>query len=59
MSSDKLSSIQEPLVNLDLGLGAGKHAQNVSLELNKDDLKKLITSLELANKVSTLYCTDL
>ena len=52
MSSDKLSSVQEPLVNLDLGLSRDKDSQNVSLELSKDDLEKLIASLEQANKVS-------
>ncbi|XP_050416028.1 COMM domain-containing protein 8 [Patella vulgata] len=51
MSSDKLSSIHEPLLNLDLQTkDANNQSQVVSLELNKDDLKKLITSLDGASK---------
>ncbi|XP_046576878.1 COMM domain-containing protein 8-like [Haliotis rubra] len=51
MSSDKLSSLHSPLLNLDLQV-ADCNNQNrvVSLELDRTDLKKLIASLEGAGK---------
>jgi hypothetical protein len=58
-SSDKLASINEPLVNLDLDLedGSGSSRQ-VAVELNPEELKKLIASLEGCSKVrnSQNYC---
>ena len=51
MSSDKLSSIHEPLMCLDLNIGDQQSGSKVSVEMNKSDLHKLITSLEAANKV--------
>ncbi len=52
MSSDKLASVQEPLVSIDLDLQHDTIRKTVSLELNKQDLHKVITSLEEANEVS-------
>ena len=53
MSSDKLATLQQPLVTLDLDLGTpdsqGHHS--VSVEMNSEELKMMITSLEAANKV--------
>ncbi|XP_003386057.1 PREDICTED: COMM domain-containing protein 8-like [Amphimedon queenslandica] len=51
LSSDKLGSIQEPLLSLDLRLHEGGKERVESLELSKDELDKLVTSLEAANKV--------
>ena len=51
MSSDKLSSVQEPVVSLDMDVQTNTDKQTVSVELGREDLKKLITSLEAANKV--------
>ena len=51
MSSDKLSSIHETLMCLDLNIGDQQSGSKVSVEMNKSDLQKLITSLEAANKV--------
>ena len=51
MSSDKLSSVHEPLMCLDLDIGDQKSNKRVALEMNKSDLQKLITSLEAAHKV--------
>ncbi|XP_060070230.1 COMM domain-containing protein 8-like [Ylistrum balloti] len=51
MSSDKISSVQEPVVSLDLDVGAGQDSKIHSIELNQDELGKLISSLEGANKV--------
>ncbi|OWF44220.1 COMM domain-containing protein 8-like [Mizuhopecten yessoensis] len=51
MSSDKISSVQEPVVSLDLDIGSGQDNTIHSIELNKEELDKLISSLEGANKV--------
>ncbi|XP_069129412.1 COMM domain-containing protein 8-like [Argopecten irradians] len=51
MSSDKISSVQEPVVSLDLDVGVGEENKIHSIELNKEELSKLINSLEGANKV--------
>ena len=55
MSSDKLASLNEPLLNVDLDLqdGAGE-SQQVAIELDQEDLKKLLTSLESCSKVIQL-----
>ena len=55
MSSDKLASLNEPLVNVDLDLqdGAGD-SQQVAIELDQEDLKKLLISLESCSKVVQL-----
>ena len=54
MSSDKISSLQTPLVNLDLQIKNGTSEKKmVSLELDQKDLKKLISSLDNAGKVIT------
>uniref|UniRef100_K1QV08 COMM domain-containing protein 8 n=1 Tax=Magallana gigas TaxID=29159 RepID=K1QV08_MAGGI len=52
MASDKLSSIQEPLLNLDLDVQNEATTEIHSLELTREDLKNLISSLEGANRVS-------
>ncbi|KAK7096697.1 COMM domain-containing protein 8-like [Littorina saxatilis] len=51
MSSDKLASLNEPLLNVDLDLqdGAGDSRQ-VTIELDQEELKKLLTSLEGCSK---------
>ena len=53
VSSDKLASVQEPLLAVDLDIdGVGEdEGKSVSVEMNKDDLQKMIASLEAANKV--------
>ncbi|PVD34892.1 hypothetical protein C0Q70_06173 [Pomacea canaliculata] len=53
MSSDKLSSVNEPLLNVDLNLqdGTGSFEQ-VAVELDQADLKKFLASLEACSKVS-------
>ncbi|XP_052676084.1 COMM domain-containing protein 8-like isoform X2 [Crassostrea angulata] len=50
MASDKLSSIQEPLLNLDLDVQNEATTEIHSLELTREDLKNLISSLEGANR---------
>ncbi|XP_062577587.1 COMM domain-containing protein 8-like [Saccostrea cucullata] len=51
MSSDKLSSIHEPLLNLDLDVQSEAATEIHSLELTGEDLRNLISSLEGANRV--------
>ncbi|XP_072262360.1 COMM domain-containing protein 8 [Pyxicephalus adspersus] len=51
MSSDKLSTLQLPLVNLDLDIVKNGTMTPISIEMNKEELQSLINSLEAANKV--------
>ena len=53
MSSDKLAKINEPLASVDFDIESRGEGKHLSLELTKDELKKLITSLEGAQKVSS------
>ena len=58
MSSDKLGSIQQPVVSVDFDLCEGGESRKENMELSKDELEKLISSLEAANKVCMYpyYC---
>ncbi|CAG5117134.1 unnamed protein product [Candidula unifasciata] len=51
MASDKLASLQEPLLQVDLDVRevSGEH-KSVFLELDQSELTKLITSLEMCSK---------
>ena len=52
MSSDKLATLNEPLLNVDLDLQDGTgDSRQVAVELTHDDLKKLLNSLEGCSKV--------
>ncbi|XP_053259554.1 COMM domain-containing protein 8 isoform X1 [Podarcis raffonei] len=51
LSSDKLSMLQMPLLNLDLDLTENGNLKPYSIEMNKEELQNLISSLEAANKV--------
>ena len=53
MSSDKLGSIQQPVVSVDFDLCEAGESRRENVELSKDELEKLISSLEAANKVCT------
>jgi hypothetical protein len=52
MATDKLANMREPVLSLDLDIKEKTGMKQVSVELSKDELKELITSLEAANKVS-------
>ena len=55
MSSDKLSNIHQPVVAVDFTiLTSGGKTQNKTLEMSKDELKRFLTSIEAANRVSQL-----
>uniref|UniRef100_A0A670ZM13 COMM domain containing 8 n=1 Tax=Pseudonaja textilis TaxID=8673 RepID=A0A670ZM13_PSETE len=51
LSSDKLSMLQMPLLNLDLDLSKDGDLKFTSVEMNKEELQTLINALEAANKV--------
>ena len=51
MSSDKLGSIQQPVVSVDFDLSESGQDRTESIELSKEELEQLISSLEAANKV--------
>ena len=52
MSSDKVSNIQEPVVSVNLALQSSDgSSRNRTLEMSKEGLQKLLTSIEAANKV--------
>lgn len=53
MSSDKLGAIQKPVLNLDLDILENGQPRMESVELSQQELEKVISSLEAANKVST------
>lgn len=53
MSSDKLSGINEPVVSVDFNIQTcDSGVENKTVELSKEELKKLLTSIEAANRVS-------
>ncbi|CAM4552667.1 unnamed protein product [Caretta caretta] len=51
LSSDKISMLQMPLLNLDLDVKENGEIKPVSVEMNKEELQNLINALEAANKV--------
>ena len=51
ISSDKLASVKEPTVTLDFDVNESGKDRNVSVELSKEELDNLISSLDAANKV--------
>lgn len=53
MSSDKLGSIQRPVLDLDLDISENGHRRKEQLELTKEELEALLSSLDAANKVVT------
>lgn len=55
MSSDKISTVQEPVLSLDMEVQTTDGHKNVSVELNKSQLDNLISSLDAANKVRLSY----
>ncbi|XP_054653722.1 COMM domain-containing protein 8 isoform X2 [Dunckerocampus dactyliophorus] len=51
LSSDKISSLQTPLLSLSLDIRENGTFKPVTMETNKEELSTLISSLEAANKV--------
>ena len=55
VSSDHLSSIWQPLTQLDLSLTERGSNRRLRVELDETELKKLLTSLEAADRVRLAY----
>lgn len=57
MSSDKISVLREPLTLLSLSLANnnGKSHQEVIMELPREDLQRMIDTLEKVNQVSSFF----
>ena len=55
MATDKLANMREPVLSLDLDIKGKTGMKQVSMELSKDELKDLITTLDAANKVSNSF----
>ncbi|XP_004645719.1 COMM domain-containing protein 8 [Octodon degus] len=51
LSSDKIATLQMPLVSLHLDVKENGEVKPYSVEMNKEELQNLINSLEAANKV--------
>ncbi|KAM6980654.1 COMM domain-containing protein 8 [Aplochiton taeniatus] len=51
LSSDKISTLQTPLLNLSLDLRENGNLKQLSFEMSREELHTLICSLEAANKV--------
>ncbi|KAI7805618.1 COMM domain-containing protein 8 [Triplophysa rosa] len=51
LSSDKLSALNTPLLNLSLDLKDSGTQRSTNIEMNKEELQTLISALEAANKV--------
>ncbi|XP_061651706.1 COMM domain-containing protein 8 [Phyllopteryx taeniolatus] len=51
LSSDKISSLQTPLLSLSLDIRENGALKPVTMEVNREELNTLISSLEAANKV--------
>ncbi|XP_033967448.1 LOW QUALITY PROTEIN: COMM domain-containing protein 8-like [Pseudochaenichthys georgianus] len=51
LSSDKISSLHTPLLSLSLDVREDAALRSVTMEMNREELNTLISSLEAANKV--------
>ena len=51
MCSDKLGDIQKPVLTVDLDIAENGQRRTESIELDRSELERLISSLEAANKV--------
>lgn len=51
LSSDKISALHTPLLALSLDLRENGALQSVTMEMSREELNTLISSLEAANKV--------
>lgn len=51
MGSSKLSSLRECLINMEFHISSSQsEIENISLEMDKNELKELLSSLEKANE---------
>ena len=54
LPSDKIAILQMPLLNIHLDVKENGEVKPYSVEMSKEELQKLINSLEAANKVCVL-----
>ena len=54
MCSDKLGYIRQPVLSLQLDLSRDGQHERAAFEMSKEELHKMISSLEAANKVHFL-----
>uniref|UniRef100_A0A3B4A8U7 COMM domain-containing protein n=1 Tax=Periophthalmus magnuspinnatus TaxID=409849 RepID=A0A3B4A8U7_9GOBI len=59
LSSDKISSLQTPLLSLSLDVRENGALRPVTMEMTRDELNTLISSLEAANKIFSPHCSGL
>jgi len=52
LSSDRMANVWQPLLNIDLDLETQGENKSVQLELDQEELEKLVTALESAERVS-------
>lgn len=52
MSNDRMANVWQPLLNIEFDLETQGERRFVQLELDRDELNKLITALESADRVS-------
>ena len=55
MCSDKLGYIRQPVLSLQLDLSRDGQHKRATFEMSKQELHKMISSLEAANKVYRFY----
>jgi hypothetical protein len=55
LSSDKIATLQMPLLSLHLDVKENGEVKPYSVEMSKEELQNLINSLEAANKVFVLF----
>jgi COMM domain len=53
LSSDRMANVWQPLLNLEFDVDTRGEKRFVHVELDSDELKKLVTSLESADRVSS------
>lgn len=53
LSSDKISSLHTPLLSLSLDVKENSALRSFTMEMNREELNTLVSSLEAANKVDT------
>ncbi|XP_071951568.1 COMM domain-containing protein 8-like [Antedon mediterranea] len=58
LSNDKISSVQEPLVTVEFITKSGDESKSFSVEMNKEELKQFVSSMEAANKIMVQMKTE-
>jgi acetoin utilization deacetylase AcuC-like enzyme len=59
LASDKIAAIRKTVVSVDFDIHQGNTVRSVTMEMTKEELKNLISSLEAANKVWNIFIIKL